>query len=65
MNRFKISFNNNASFRPVQYQHVTAANLAPIPRSVAPPKNTSLNAPMIDRVYKAKPGCSSCGKKVA
>ena len=22
-----------------------------------------LNAPMIDRVYRAKPGCSACGKK--
>jgi hypothetical protein len=25
----------------------------------------SLNAPMIDRVHKAKHGCSACGKKVA
>jgi hypothetical protein len=24
-----------------------------------------LNSPMIERVYKAKPGCSACGKKVA
>jgi len=24
-----------------------------------------LRSPMIDRVYKAKPGCSACGKKVA
>ena len=29
------------------------------------PKNIALNAPMIDRVYKAKPGCGACGKKVA
>ena len=28
-------------------------------------KNLPLNAPMIDRVHKAKPGCSACGKKVA
>ncbi len=25
----------------------------------------SLSSPMIDRVYKAKPGCSACGKKIA
>jgi hypothetical protein len=24
-----------------------------------------LRAPMIDRVHKAKPGCSACGKRVA
>jgi len=28
------------------------------------PTSTRLNAPMIDRVYRAKPGCSACGKKV-
>lgn len=27
-------------------------------------RNMPLNAPMIDRVHKAKPGCSACGKKV-
>lgn len=26
--------------------------------------NTKLNAPMVDRIHKAKPGCSACGKKV-
>ncbi len=26
--------------------------------------NTALNASMIDRIHKTKPGCSSCGKKV-
>jgi hypothetical protein len=25
----------------------------------------ALNAKMIDRVHKAKPGCSACGKRVA
>ena len=25
----------------------------------------ALNSPMIDRVHKTRPGCSSCGKKVA
>jgi hypothetical protein len=26
------------------------------------PMNTKLNSSMIDRIYKAKPGCSACGK---
>lgn len=26
--------------------------------------STALNAAMIERIYKTKPGCSSCGKKV-
>ena len=25
----------------------------------------ALNSPMIDRVHKARPGCSACGKKVS
>lgn len=29
------------------------------------PRNFSLNTPMIDRVHKAKSGCSACGKKVS
>jgi hypothetical protein len=40
-----------------------AASIAPSPLSKARP--VALNAPMIDRVHKAKPGCSACGKKVA
>ncbi len=28
-------------------------------------KSLPLSAPMIDRVHKAKSGCSACGKKVA
>lgn len=33
--------------------------------TVNPQKKISLNAPMIDRVHNARPGCSACGKKVA
>ena len=29
------------------------------------PRNIPLNSPMIDRIHKAKPGCSACGKKVS
>jgi hypothetical protein len=32
---------------------------------VANARLSALNASMIDRVHKAKPGCSACGKKVA
>ena len=39
------------------------ASMAPAPLSKARP--VALNAPMIDRVHKTKPGCSACGKKVA
>lgn len=35
------------------------------PLATSAPKNIALNAPMIDRVHRAKPGCSACGKKVA
>ena len=49
---------------------------APVPVRVSAPasapasasairKPASLRAPMIDRVHKAKPGCSACGKRVA
>jgi hypothetical protein len=66
MNRFKMSFNNSGLARPVYINNVSN-NISSIPISapVQAPKNVSLNAPMIDRVYKAKSGCSACGKKVA
>jgi hypothetical protein len=35
------------------------------PSAISAPKNISLRAPMIDRVHRAKSGCSACGKKVA
>ncbi len=37
--------------------------ITPMPLTKARP--APLNAPMIDRVHKARPGCSACGKKVA
>ena len=40
----------------------TAASMAP---KLQPTRVVGLNAPMIDRVHKAKPGCSACGKRVA
>ena len=60
MNRMLFSNNanyNGLRFNPIQNQHnVVKASPAPAP--------LPLNAKMIDRVHKAKPGCSACGKKV-
>ncbi len=42
-----------------------ASNLASKAITHIVPKHMPLNAPMIDRVHKAKSGCSACGKKVA
>jgi hypothetical protein len=56
----KMLFSNNNSNYNGQQMNVArpALSHAPVARPVL------LNAPMIDRVHKAKPGCSACGKKV-
>lgn len=64
MNRFKMSFNNSGAVHQSYYNNLSA-NLSALPVKSVPPKSVALNAPMIDRVHKAKPGCSACGKKVA
>ncbi len=66
MNRFKIVFNNSVSGSQ-QYNNLGSGLSSLGSRSVmlGPQKNMSLNAPMIDRVHRAKPGCSACGKKIA
>jgi hypothetical protein len=46
-----------------QLRQTMTAYTASVPLTKARP--TALNAPMIDRVHKARPGCSACGKKVA
>ena len=33
-----------------------------VQQAVPPSRRIDLARPMIDRVYKAKPGCSACGK---
>ena len=61
MNRFKIVFNNSQ-----QYNNLgSSLNSSRQPNQiVSRNKNISLHSPMIDRIHKAKPGCSACGKKV-
>lgn len=51
--------NPNTQMR--QNMSAYTASIAPAPVN----RPTPLNASMIDRVHKAKPGCSACGKKVA
>ena len=58
MKSFKMVFNNSSYIPPSQ---MTGSK----PSVQSASRSASLNAPMIDRVYKAKPGCSACGKKVA
>lgn len=58
---------NNSGYVPSHFNNLGGglASIGSRPPVSAGPKNLPLNAPMIDRVHKAKPGCSACGKKVA
>ena len=60
--RFQMTFGN--SYNQQLLQNIIIANY----QSTGQMNNISLtngrlNAPMIDRVYKARAGCSACGKK--
>jgi hypothetical protein len=59
MNRFKMDFGN------VNNQQLIRQMLNDKKSTNSPSSSTSLsNSKMIDRVHKAKAGCSACGKKV-
>jgi len=62
-NRFKMTFNNSRYPSVGTTGGINSISSRPAISSI--PKHIPLNAPMINRVYKAKPGCSACGKKVA
>jgi len=49
----------------VQYRQNMASYAASMAAKPQATRVAGLNAPMIDRVHKTKPGCSACGKKVA
>jgi hypothetical protein len=49
----------------VQFRQNMASYAAAPASVIQPPRPVALNASMIDRVHKAKPGCSACGKRVA
>jgi hypothetical protein len=60
MKRFSMTFDNpaqNAIRQNIMYQYQQQQQ-----KAVAPSRRIDLARPMIDRVYKAKPGCSACGK---
>jgi hypothetical protein len=54
-------FSNNSNYNGLRL-NASQAQAALASKTVVTP--TSLNAKMIDRVHKAKPGCSACGKRV-
>ncbi len=54
MDRFKMNFGNSNN----QIIGKLISN-----QKLGPTTSTRLNAPMIERVYRSKPGCSACGKK--
>lgn len=63
-----MSFINNGLVRN-QPQNNFSSNISSSPLNsvglMSNNVNRSLHSPMIGRIYNAKPGCSSCGKKVA
>ncbi len=59
MNRMLFSNNSNYNGLRMNVAQNRANNAT---RNIVTP--TALNAKMIDRVHKAKPGCSACGKSV-
>lgn len=57
---------NNSGYIPPQYNNITNNFLSNSKTAtITPTRNTPLNSPMIDRIHKARAGCSACGKKVA
>jgi hypothetical protein len=64
MNRFKMNFDNSGVIQSLNYNNL-ASNMSRVPVPIVRPNSVALNAPMINRVHRAKPGCSACGKKVA
>ena len=56
-----LNLNGQPSTRPVGA--LNQSNIAQVPSGVlkaAPP--ASLNSPMVNRIFNAKPGCGSCGR---
>lgn len=68
-NRFKMSFNSYSySYgygQPKNIDNMTSIGLPASGMSINRNQGLYLKSSIIDRVHKAKPGCSACGKKVA
>lgn len=63
MNRFKMLF-DNSKILPTYSPDIISSKMVSIRPLSNPVRNVALNANMINRIHKAKPGCSACGKKV-
>lgn len=61
MDRFKMNFGNGNN--PILHTKIVEPSIHKLLATEKP--SGRLNSPMIERVYKARPGCSACGKKVA
>ena len=59
--RFLMNFNSTTN-PPFIQQYSSFYDSKPKPSFTI---NGGLNMPMIDRVHKARPGCSACGKKAS
>lgn len=59
MRRFSMAFDNPQLSRTKQHALYIAQMDA---QNKAKRSGVDLATPMIERVYKAKPGCSACGK---
>jgi hypothetical protein len=63
-----MNFNNfNSNNGGVRMSNVNNVftNGSTVPALYTYSRNGGLDSPMIGRIHKAKPGCSSCGRKVA
>jgi hypothetical protein len=57
----KMLFSNNSNYNGLR-MNLPQNQVNNTTRHIVTP--SALNAKMIDRVHKAKPGCSACGKSV-
>jgi hypothetical protein len=61
-----MSFDNSSFVRQSNNSNNTIHNISrTVSKAPAVISKNIFNTPMVDRIYKAKPGCSACGKKVA
>ena len=60
-----MDFNNSRNISPQVSPQVSHLENLLQPKGGKKSFNLPLNAPMINRIHKATPGCGSCGKKVA
>jgi hypothetical protein len=64
--RFKMDIGGSRRNTPAHLIPLPNITQSPPPQlNTTTPSSSLLNAPMIQRVYRAKSGCSSCGKRVA